>query len=170
MSTRTSCSLWPLGWHNGSRATQVQTQLGSNTSTQLTKTQLPYKQACSTTDIYVWEDWTLKDTSAYKAFFHCRFRPDKVVLGILTWQHGMAFGQCGQLFQSQSESGRWLACSKRGEVCGLQPFIGWQTWKMPCPLRRENTILVCPWKACIAQYISSCANLSLWKTAGEANL
>lgn len=169
MSTRTICSLWPLGWHNGSRATQVQTQLGSNTSTQLTQTQLPYKQACSTTNssIYVWEDWNLKDTSAYKAFFHCRFRPDKVVLGILTWQHGMAFGQ---LFQSQSESGRWQACSKRGEVCGLQPFIGWQTWKVPCPLRRENTILVCPWKVCIAQHISSCANLPLCKTAGEANL
>jgi len=82
----------------------------------------------------------LSKTSAYKAFFNSRFRPDKVVLGILTWQHGMAFGHCGQPFRSQSECGRRQSCSKREEVCGSQPFIGWQTWKVPCLLRRENSI------------------------------
>lgn len=121
VSTRPSCSLWSSGWHNGSRATQVQTQLGSYTSTQLTQTQLPYKQACGTTNssIYVWEDWTLTDTSAYKAFFHGRFRPDKVVLRILTWPDmGWHLDSVDSYFRAKVRVGGALLAQKGGKNVG----------------------------------------------------
>ncbi len=121
MSTRASCSLWPLGWHNGSRATQAQTQPGSYTSTQLRQTQLPYKHACGTTNssTYVWEDWTLTDTSAYKAFFHCRFRPDKVVLGILMWLNmGWHLDIVDSYFRAKVRVGGDLLAQKGGKSMG----------------------------------------------------